>query len=44
MDVSITVNTCDLPDKDLRQMSQLGVDYIDFGNGNAFQCKGTRLS
>ena len=36
MKVSITTNTFDLTDKDLKQMSQLGVDYIDFGNGSSF--------
>lgn len=36
MKISITVNTTDLSDLDLQQMSQLGVDRIDFGNGNSF--------
>src|SRR5690625_850381 len=36
MKVSVTVNTTDLTDLDLQQMSQLGVDRIDFGNGNSF--------
>ncbi len=37
MDVSITVNTTDLTETDLKQLSQLGVDYIDFGNGSSFK-------
>src|SRR5690625_5152054 len=36
MKLSITVNTTELTDLDLQQMSQLGVDRIDFGNGNSF--------
>ncbi|HWO98151.1 MAG TPA: mannonate dehydratase [Bacillus sp. (in: firmicutes)] len=36
MKVSVTTNVFDLTDKDLKQMSQLGVDCIDFGNGNSF--------
>ena len=36
MKVSVTVNTTDLTDLDLQQMSQLGVDCIDFGVGNSF--------
>ncbi|MEF3331415.1 mannonate dehydratase [Oceanobacillus oncorhynchi] len=36
MKVSVTVNTTELTDLDLQQMSQLGVDRIDFGNGNSF--------
>src|SRR5690625_3165007 len=36
MKVSVTVNTTDLTDLDLQQMSQLGVDRIDFGNGSSF--------
>lgn len=36
MKISITTNTCDLSDKDLKQMSQLGIDCIDFGNGLSF--------
>jgi len=37
MKVSVTVNTTDLTDLDLQQMSQLGVDCIDFGAGNSFE-------
>ncbi|MBB6448668.1 mannonate dehydratase [Geomicrobium halophilum] len=37
MNVSITVNTTDLTDIDLKQLSQLGVDYVDFGNGASFK-------
>ncbi|MFD0677516.1 MULTISPECIES: mannonate dehydratase [unclassified Paenibacillus] len=36
MNLSVTVNTCDLTDRDLKQMCQLGVDYIDFGKGSSF--------
>ncbi|WP_408010211.1 mannonate dehydratase [Pseudalkalibacillus sp. A8] len=36
MKVSITANKFDLSDNDLKQMSQLGVDCIDFGNGASF--------
>src|SRR5699024_11330840 len=36
MQVSITTNTTALSDLDLQQLSQLGVDKIDFGNGNSF--------
>lgn len=36
MKVSVTVNTTDLTDMDLMQMSQLGVDCIDFGAGGSF--------
>ncbi|MFE5321056.1 mannonate dehydratase [Paenibacillus sp. NPDC056579] len=36
MKVSITVQTCDLSDKDLQQMVQLGVDCVDFGKGGSF--------
>ena len=36
MKVSVTVNTTDLSELDLKQMSQLGVDCIDFGAGNSF--------
>jgi mannonate dehydratase len=36
MKVSVTVNTTDLSDLDLQQMSQLGVDCIDFGVGHSF--------
>lgn len=36
MRVSVTVNTCDLPDRDLKQMVQLGVDCLDFGRGSSF--------
>jgi mannonate dehydratase len=36
MKVSITCYSTDLSDKDLRQLSQLGVDCIDFGDGSAF--------
>ncbi|WP_257350350.1 mannonate dehydratase [Pseudalkalibacillus decolorationis] len=36
MKVSITANTFELTDGDLKQMSQLGVDCIDFGNGASF--------
>lgn len=34
--VSVTVNTTDLSERDLRQMSQLGVDCVDFGSGDSF--------
>lgn len=37
MHVSVTVNTADLSDLDLRQMAQLGIDYVDFGNGQSFK-------
>lgn len=36
MNISVTTNFFDLSDTDLKQMSQLGVDYIDFGNGASF--------
>ncbi|MFB5662217.1 mannonate dehydratase [Alteribacillus sp. HJP-4] len=36
MNVSITVNTTQLTEVDLKQLSQLGVDYIDFGSGSSF--------
>lgn len=36
MKVSVTANYFDLTDQDLKQMSQLGVDCIDFGNGSSF--------
>ncbi|WP_088006854.1 mannonate dehydratase [Indiicoccus explosivorum] len=36
MKVSVTINNFHLPDGDLKQMSQLGVDCIDFGNGSSF--------
>lgn len=36
MKVSVTVSTCALLDNDLKQMSQLGVDCIDFGVGSSF--------
>ncbi|WP_102347756.1 mannonate dehydratase [Bacillus sp. Marseille-P3661] len=36
MKVSITTNSFDLQDRELKQLSQLGVDCIDFGNGSAF--------
>ncbi|MDF2791635.1 MAG: putative mannonate dehydratase [Neobacillus sp.] len=36
MKISITSYTTDLTDGDLRQLSQLGVDCIDFGKGSAF--------
>ncbi|MDF2721852.1 MAG: hypothetical protein K0Q59_1527 [Paenibacillus sp.] len=36
MKVSVTSTTCDLLDSDLKQMSQLGVDCIDFGVGSSF--------
>ncbi|ASN06264.1 mannonate dehydratase [Virgibacillus necropolis] len=36
MKVSLTVNNFDLSDIDLKQLSQLGVDYLDFGNGASF--------
>ncbi|MEK3646715.1 mannonate dehydratase [Aeribacillus sp. FSL K6-1121] len=35
--VSVTVNTTNLTDLDLKQLCQLGVDCIDFGNGNSFE-------
>ncbi|TDF93776.1 mannonate dehydratase [Paenibacillus piri] len=36
MKISVTVNTCDLTDRDLKQMCQLGVDCVDFGKGSSF--------
>ncbi|MFP7494693.1 mannonate dehydratase [Terribacillus saccharophilus] len=36
MKVSVTANSFALTDRDLKQMSQLGVDCIDFGNGSSF--------
>lgn len=36
MKVSVTVNTTDLTDLDLQQMSQLGIDCVDFGVGGSF--------
>lgn len=36
MKVSVTLNTTDLTDVDLKQMSQLGVDCLDFGMGHSF--------
>lgn len=36
MKVSVTVNTTNLSERDLRQMSQLGVDCVDFGSGSSF--------
>ncbi|AST95200.1 mannonate dehydratase [Shouchella clausii] len=36
MRVSVTTTTCDLSDGDLKQMTQLGVDCIDFGSGSSF--------
>src|SRR5690606_17092338 len=36
MKVSVTVATCALLDSDLKQMSQLGVDCLDFGSGSSF--------
>ncbi|MFD0693336.1 mannonate dehydratase [Paenibacillus sp. GCM10027628] len=36
MKISVTVNTCDLTDLDLKQMCQLGVDVVDFGKGSSF--------
>jgi mannonate dehydratase len=36
MKISITSYPTDLADRDLRQLSQLGVDCIDFGKGSAF--------
>jgi mannonate dehydratase len=36
MKVSISVTTCELLDSDLKQMSQLGVDCIDFALGSSF--------
>lgn len=36
MKVSVTTNKFDLTDGDLRQMSQLGVDCVDFGVGSSF--------
>lgn len=36
MKVSVTVNTTDLSDMDLLQMTQLGVDCVDFGAGGSF--------
>lgn len=37
MDISVTVNHTDLQEIDLKQMSQLGIDYVDFGNGSSFK-------
>lgn len=36
MKVSISVTTCELLDSDLKQMSQLGIDCIDFTLGSSF--------
>lgn len=36
MKVSVTTNQFHLEEKDLQQLSQLGVDCIDFGNGSSF--------
>lgn len=36
MRVSIQVNTCDLPDEDLKLMCQLGVDCLDFSSAKSF--------
>ena len=36
MKVSVTLNTTDLTDTDLKQLSQLGVDCLDFGGGHSF--------
>jgi mannonate dehydratase len=36
MNVSVTLNTTDLTDKDLKQLSQLGIDCLDFGVGHSF--------
>ncbi|WP_248924355.1 mannonate dehydratase [Paenibacillus hamazuiensis] len=36
MKISVTSISCDLTDTDLKQMSQLGVDCIDFGIGSSF--------
>ena len=36
MKVSVTTNKFHLEEKDLQQLSQLGVDCIDFGNGSSF--------
>lgn len=36
MKVSVTTNNFNLTDGDLKQLSQLGVDCIDFGNGASF--------
>ncbi|ASS99736.1 MULTISPECIES: mannonate dehydratase [Geobacillus] len=37
MKISVTVYSTDLSDAELRQLSQLGVDCIDFGSGSAFR-------
>ncbi len=37
MKISMTSYNVDLSDADLRQLSQLGVDCIDFGKGSAFK-------
>jgi len=36
MDISVTTTAFHLSDNDLKQMVQLGVDYIDFGTGASF--------
>jgi mannonate dehydratase len=36
MKISITINTFDLSDMELRQLCQLGVDCIDLGKGSSF--------
>ncbi|WP_240762011.1 mannonate dehydratase [Paenibacillus thalictri] len=36
MKVSVTLNRTDVTDSHLRLLSQIGVDCVDFGNGNAF--------
>ncbi|KAB2490046.1 TIM barrel protein [Priestia endophytica] len=36
MKVSITTNRTDLSDRDLKQLSQIGVDCLDFGKGSSF--------
>ena len=37
MKVSVTVNTTDVTDLDLKQMVQLGIDCVDFGMGHSFK-------
>ena len=36
MKLSVTLNTTDLTEQDLKQLSQLGVDCLDFGVGHSF--------
>ncbi|WP_018922027.1 mannonate dehydratase [Salsuginibacillus kocurii] len=36
MNISITTNRFELTEQDFKQMSQIGIDYVDFGNGQSF--------